>query len=223
MLAIAGLGPGSVHLLTLACVLLLEASQVVMVESLVNRSVLNAPQSTCSIKYVGRGVAAARAPLFKVLCFGARLAKANIRVVWAVNGDACLFNRRRLKRVFAKAVSAPWLAVSGVACAHALAAADSLAVAGGDFSGLSLECKPKLSRARGALIVHMVASGFWRVADELMCAGAHSARALTVARGVSLKSQAVGTLKLESALCVVGLPSEGAPCLLALAPEAAQS
>ncbi len=74
-----GMGPGSVSFISLGCASALEASHVVLVETLINRRMLMLVAAGATIKYVGRGVGESGSTLRGVLALVLRLSRGGVR------------------------------------------------------------------------------------------------------------------------------------------------
>lgn len=73
------MGTGSVSLLSLDCVMMLETSHVILVESLVNRRALMLVGRFAIIKYVGRGISKVSLSFYGILRLVLRLRRDNVK------------------------------------------------------------------------------------------------------------------------------------------------
>ncbi|PIM96380.1 putative uroporphyrin-III c-methyltransferase, partial [Candidatus Hodgkinia cicadicola] len=140
MLSIAGLGPGSIHLVVLLVIFLLETSQVVLLESLTNRSILSLLSAFSSIKYVGRSLYSSNSNLYGVLLFVFYICSPHIRTVWAKNGDALTFNRAWCQQMISISTPLNLTTIPGITSAVASLSINNINLNGKSNSNVLLTC-----------------------------------------------------------------------------------
>ncbi|MFP3038958.1 MAG: hypothetical protein ACKEQK_00360 [Candidatus Hodgkinia cicadicola] len=168
-----GMGTGSVSLLSLDCVMMLETSHVILVESLVNRRALMLVGRFAIIKYVGRGISKVSLSFYGILRLVLRLRRDNVKTAWATNGDAVTFNRANCRQGFIRACSFSCKVISGITTSTS---ALSLAYAHGIRAKTSIlsSCKQINNDSDNIAILHMMKMRFMVAIDRLIINGFRS-------------------------------------------------
>ncbi len=110
MLKIVGVGPACAGLLTLYTIAKIESASFILVESLVNKTVLNIAKQCCCIKYFGRSVFEYQNKLLDMLLFSIF----TLSSIWLTNGHPNVFGKSRRKQVFLLAFKKSHVYVAGL-------------------------------------------------------------------------------------------------------------
>ncbi|PIM96399.1 putative uroporphyrin-III c-methyltransferase [Candidatus Hodgkinia cicadicola] len=191
-MVVVGLGPGSIHLIGLLTVFLLETTQVVLLESLTNRSVLSLLSNSSSIKYVGRSLYSSKSNLYGVLLFTLYICSVQIRTIWSKNGDALMFNRSWCKQMFSSSMELELTTVPGITSAVASFSISNINLNGKPNTDVLLTCNTssigsKLSRY--ASVVYMSKLRFYHLSDNLICSSTVSKDNIVVNHNIGLLAQ----------------------------------
>ncbi|XXM90196.1 SAM-dependent methyltransferase [Candidatus Hodgkinia cicadicola] len=193
MLLILGSGPGAAHYISLCTVSFLEICNVALVESLVNRSLLNILSSDCRLKYVGRPLHGANVSFYGVLFSLIWLNHKRVNLAWLKNGDALIYNRGLSVSVFFSAlnikhsvVCAPTAALAALSIINI--AATSIRKSGVIFD-LNVRYYSRYSLMAQTLMVYMARLNALAMFDSLICDGLNSASVVVFVCSVSLCSQ----------------------------------
>ncbi|XXM93774.1 SAM-dependent methyltransferase [Candidatus Hodgkinia cicadicola] len=215
-----GSGPASVHFVGLCCFSALEACDVVLVESLVNRGVLGFLKHASKLKYVGRPAYCSGNSFYGVLlnalCFGS----GGLVVVWVKNGDALVYNRGWCANTFLSSFELRYFVLPGVTCAMAALAVNRVSASSKSANDIVLSVrsdwhKLALGSSLAVLVVYMARLNAIAALDLLICAGAASGKVVMLLYAVSSSSQSVVYSSLNACLfsasgCVK------APCVVVL-------
>ncbi|MGP1918139.1 MAG: SAM-dependent methyltransferase [Candidatus Hodgkinia cicadicola] len=191
-----GMGPGLVSFISLECAFALEASDVVLVETLVNRRTLMLIPAGTAVKYVGRGFGENGSTLRGVLALTLRLSEGNAKVAWATNGDALTFNRASCKRTFIEANLIPCWVAFGVTATTA-AVGSSYSRGERPSGSISACCGVRSDAFGGVVVLHMMKTRFIRGADALIRRGFRSNCDLLMLQNVSASGEKVSKLCLR--------------------------
>ncbi|AUG62926.1 putative uroporphyrin-III c-methyltransferase [Candidatus Hodgkinia cicadicola] len=193
MLSILGSGPGAVHHINLCVFAALESCDVVLMETLVNRSLLELLNPECKLKYVGRPVHGACNSLYGILLSLLWISGNWVTLGWIKNGDALLFNRGWSANVFLNAFSTDYFVASGstsalVALSSACVSATSK-FASGVVISLGLRCCCKRTLTTHTTVVYMTRLNALILFDSLVCGGLTSNKIVALVCGLSLLTQ----------------------------------
>ncbi|AUG91469.1 putative uroporphyrin-III c-methyltransferase [Candidatus Hodgkinia cicadicola] len=218
MLSILGFGPGAAHYINLCALAALESCDVVLVETLVNRSLLKLLGLECKLKYVGRPAHEAYNSLYGVLLSALWVSSNLVTSGWIKNGDALLFNRGWSANVFLNALSACYLVVSGSTSALVALSSIRVSATGKFVSGviisLSLCRYNKRALATHTTVVFMTRLSALFLFDLLVCDGLTSNKIVALVCGLSLLAQAVVYASLRRFLFCSEALTSNSPSLL---------
>ncbi len=219
MLAIIGLGPGSIHLIGLLTVFLLETTQVVLLESLTNRSILSLLSNRSSIKYVGRSLYSSKSNLYGVLLFTVYICSIQIRTIWLKNGDALMFNRSWCKQMISASTKLEPTTVPGITSAIAALSIGNINLNGKPNNNVLLTCnidsiESKLSRY--ASVVHMSRLRFHQLSDNLICSSVISKDNVIINHSIGLLAQNLFRVSLRDVVFTTSSWKFNSPTLVTI-------
>ncbi|XXN13679.1 MAG: SAM-dependent methyltransferase [Candidatus Hodgkinia cicadicola] len=213
-----GSGPGGVHYINLCVFAALESCDVVLIETLVNRSLLGLLSSECKLKYVGRPVHGAYNSFYGVLLSLLWINSSRVASGWMKNGDALLFNRGWSVNVFFNALNTDYSVVSGstsalVALSSFCVSATSKFVSGVTIS-LSLRHYNKRALATHTTVIYMTRLNALFLFDLLVCDGLISNKVVALVCSLSLLAQTVAYASLRRFLFCLQMLRSSSPSLL---------
>ncbi|MGP1916310.1 MAG: SAM-dependent methyltransferase [Candidatus Hodgkinia cicadicola] len=191
-----GMGPGLVSFASLQCAEALEASNVVLVETLINRRSLMLIAAGATIKYVGRGVGENGSTLRGVLSLALRLNGGNVKAAWATNGDSLTFNRACCKRSFIEANLIAYWVVPGVTAASA-AVGKAHSAGERPWGTISAGCNVRIAEGGDVVVLHMMKNRFVGSADAFILRGYRSSCDLLMIQNVSASKERISKLCLR--------------------------
>ncbi|PIM95821.1 putative uroporphyrin-III c-methyltransferase [Candidatus Hodgkinia cicadicola] len=200
MLSIVGQGPGSIHLVVLLTIFLLETSQVILIEALTNRSVLSLLSNCSCIKYVGRSLYSSKANLYGVLLFVFYICSSQIRTIWVKNGDALMFNRSWCQQLISMSTSLELTTIPGITSAISAFSINNINLNCKLNNNILLTCginsiKDNLNRY--ASVIYMSKLKFYHLSDNLICLSMLSNSNIIVNSSIGLLSQSLLKINLR--------------------------
>ncbi|XXN13851.1 MAG: SAM-dependent methyltransferase [Candidatus Hodgkinia cicadicola] len=213
---ILGVGPGAICYVSLGALSVLEACEVALVESLVNRSLLTLLACKCKLKYVGRPLNSVYNNFYGILLSLLWIVSKRTCLAWIKNGEALVYNRGWSISVFLNSFNINCVIASGISAAFAALSVAHVSATtkteGNIVLSLNTHCN-KLPTF-GTLVVYMVRTSALTTIDLFICNGLASNKFAMLVCGVSLAAQTSICLSLCSFLfCLVGL-SLNLPSLL---------
>ncbi len=206
MIPIIGIGPGCVHLLILLTIFLIEQSNAILLESLINRSIVNLGNNIINIKHVGRSLYLVNNNLYGVLFYVKYIHANKIKVIWIKNGDSLIFNKSQFKQVFASSTKLNIITVTGITAGIAGININQLCPSDKKNATIKLvrvskdfmQCKISKINLH-IVLVYMTKINCYKMLDWLVCSGYKSKTNIIIYYGIGSLSQ---TLTITNLVCI---------------------
>ncbi|XXM93374.1 MAG: SAM-dependent methyltransferase [Candidatus Hodgkinia cicadicola] len=216
MLLVIGSGPGAVHFINLCAFAILEVCDAVLVESLVNRSLLTLLSSECKLKYIGRSLHSAYNSFYGILLSVLRLSAAQVTAAWLKNGNALLYSRGWSLSTFLAALHISYIVIPGIASAMAALSLVCVSATSQHLNSvaLSLSWQRHDKFITHTLVVYMIRLSALTAFDSLVCGGLASDKVVMLICSLSLAAQTVVYSSFCSFLFALANADLNAPSLL---------
>ena len=208
---LVGAGPGDPELLTLAAVRVLNAADVLLVDDLVNRAVLDHARSGARVIAVGKRGGARSTPQAFIERLMIQEARAGHVVVRLKGGDPFLFGRGGEERAHLRAagidvtvipgitsgLAAPMAA--GISVTHRDSSPGVIFVTGHEKDGSDERVDWSALAGSGlTLVIYMGVANAARIQERLHAAGMHAGTPIAAIASATLTGQRVATGTLEN-------------------------
>jgi uroporphyrin-III C-methyltransferase len=226
---LVGAGPGDPELLTLAAVRALRAADVVLVDDLVNRAVLEHTRPGTRVIAVGKRGGARSTPQAFIERLMLQEAHAGNQVVRLKGGDPFLFGRGGEESAHLRAagievevipgitsgLAAPL--VAGISVTHREASPGVIFVTGHEKEGASERIDwGVLARSGLTLVIYMGVANAGRIQEKLLAAGLSGATPVAAVARATLAEQRIGVGTLAGLAQMIEREQIASPAILVI-------
>ncbi len=216
MIALIGQGPGCIHLIALSVFYLLETIQVILLEALTNRSILEILSFKTYIKYIGRSLYSANNNLYGILAYIVYISSNHVNLAWIKNGDALIFNRGWCKQVFINSINLEFIVIPGITSAIANLGSINLCLTSKANGSVLFTCNDKLIKSsikdNYLSFLYMAKLKSCYLLDRFVCCGITSKSDIIISYRIGSLTQSLLTLDLMSVIFYIS--NQSSPVLI---------